>query len=61
MLIHLTAGSVKMVDSAILKQNQNNKTGNKETAHPADGGKSCHKGELFQNGSSSRGAPVPGK
>lgn len=35
----------KMDDRAILKQNPNNKPGNKETARP--GGDSCHKGRSF--------------
>lgn len=38
----------KMDDRAILKQNQNNKIGNKEIAHPEQGGESCHKAEVFK-------------
>lgn len=48
MFFHLTGGWGKMDDSAFLKQNQNNNIGNKETAHPAYGGESCHKGGVFK-------------
>lgn len=39
----------KMDDRAILKQNQNNKMGNKRTAHPAGVGESCHNWRSFRN------------